>query len=124
MWQQQQEEQGAERRLKEEAGAEASKQHPAADANVAWGKSDATGCLTRRESESDCGADEILCMVSSPPALAEFSSPEACQYHHKVGFVPDDPRQDLFIADMTWAEAKEWCDKRVCSRMLAYADVC
>jgi hypothetical protein len=28
--------------------------------------------------------------------------------------VPDDPRQDMFIADMTWAEAKEWCDKRVC----------
>ena len=38
------------------------------------------------------------------------SSPQPCWFDHKVGFVPDDPREDIFIADMTWAQAREWCD--------------
>eukprot|EP00802_Teleaulax_amphioxeia_P010730 Tamp_10759.p1 GENE.Tamp_10759~~Tamp_10759.p1 ORF type:complete len:486 (+),score=115.82 Tamp_10759:111-1568(+) len=68
------------------------------------------GCLTRQESAGECGGGEVLCQVSSPSSLAEFSSPQPCSFHYKPGFVPDDPRQDILIADMTWAQAKDWCD--------------
>ena len=70
----------------------------------------AGGCLSREESAGECGAGEVLCQVSSAASLAEFSSPQPCWFDHKVGFVPDDPREDIFIADMTWAQAREWCD--------------
>jgi hypothetical protein len=63
------------------------------------------GCLTRQESAGECGGGEVLCQVSSPSSLAEFSSPQPCSFHYKPGFVPDDPRQDILIADMTWAQA-------------------
>jgi hypothetical protein len=38
--------------------------------------------------------------------MAEFSSPEACGYEHRSGFVPHDTKQDLLVAEMTWKDAK------------------
>ena len=38
--------------------------------------------------------------------MAEFSSPEACAYEHRTGFVPHDTKQDLLIAEMTWKDAQ------------------
>ncbi len=50
----------------------------------------------------------VLCYFHAQ-ALAEFSSPEACAYHHRVGFVPHDTKQDLLIAEMSWEDAKVIC---------------
>jgi hypothetical protein len=80
------------------------------------------GCFTAERSTPVCGPGAQLCSITSPRALAQFSSPEPCEFHHKDGFVPDDPRQDMLIADMTWAQARAWCDANHDCAAFTFAD--
>jgi len=45
------------------------------------------GCLSLQESASECGAGEVLCQISSPASLAEFSSPQVCVWGGMEGCV-------------------------------------
>eukprot|EP00281_Chroomonas_sp_CCMP1168_P031557 CAMPEP_0206253202 /NCGR_PEP_ID=MMETSP0047_2-20121206/23026_1 /ASSEMBLY_ACC=CAM_ASM_000192 /TAXON_ID=195065 /ORGANISM="Chroomonas mesostigmatica_cf, Strain CCMP1168" /LENGTH=337 /DNA_ID=CAMNT_0053679395 /DNA_START=142 /DNA_END=1155 /DNA_ORIENTATION=- len=67
-------------------------------------------CKSAEESAPSCLQGEVLCPVQSAASLSEFSSPEPCVYEYKPGFVPDDARHDILVADMSWAQAKAFCD--------------
>ena len=60
----------------------------------------------RRRRPPDSCAWPLHRLSHRTQALAEFSSPEACTYQHRVGFVPHDTKQDLMIAEMAWKDAK------------------
>eukprot|EP00960_Hanusia_phi_P036513 752363-Hanusia_phi.AAC.2 len=68
-------------------------------------------CLGHDLSAKECEAGERLCELTSPSSFSQFSSPEPCTFEYKHGFVPDDPQQDIFIAEMTWEQARDWCNR-------------